>query len=83
MSDSLSENSLELTLAKLDLIPEEQFECITESTSKTRESWRKHRKSFPAIRLGNKYYYPVSLAKRYIDELIERKYAADFSDDIL
>jgi len=71
-------------LHDLGLMSETDFERITQSTAGTRESWRKSRKGFPSIRIGNNYFYPLDLAKKHIEELITKKYPEGItSDDII
>jgi len=72
-------------LSELGLISEEDYARITGTTEKTRESWRKHGKGFPAIRLGNEYYYPIPAAKDHVEQLIQSKISKqlDISDDFI
>ena len=70
-------------LSDLELISEPDFQNITGATDKTLESWRKHGKYFPHIRLGNNYFYPIGLAKEYLKKHIAKKVTVDDSEAFL
>jgi len=84
----MAENSPKYTMAtlrpilqELDLISEEDIERITDSTEKTRESWRRHHKGFPCVRIGNKYFYPIGLAKKYVQNLVAEKHGDELAQE--
>jgi len=72
--------SLRPLLTELGLISEEDYARITGTTESTRETWRKKGRGFPAIRLGNEYYYPISQARAHVEKLLKEKQPDDFDD---
>ena len=68
-------------LKELGLMHEEEVRTLTGFTSGTQKTHRKRRTGFPCVRIGTEYYYPISLAKTYVEELIAKKYGDYQLDD--
>ena len=60
-------------LEKLGLVPEEDFQNLGNVTRNTTEMWQRRRKGPPRIRIGNRYYYTVPGALKFIEEKIEKQ----------
>jgi len=73
-SDDESIEHLRPILMEMGLISEDDLRLITKTGNITRQDWRKRRTHFPYVRLGNRYYYPIKLARDYIEQRIEKKY---------
>ena len=70
-------------LHELGLISEEDFARMTGTTESTRENWRKRGKGFPAIKIGNHYFYSIEAGKKIVQDMVLEKVSKSSIDDLI